>query len=168
MLAFDHENLPKTRRSILIVCVLVIALERYLTASTSNIGFGGLNIEITKPQIIDGLSIGLLYLWTVFIAQLAVGPFSDWIKRREKLKEGGLREEYNSYGSSDEEPRQNEAIIIEIACEELRNETRRYEGAIQWYSMTIFMIPPLLLSAFVWIKYDGFCRSFSAILAVLL
>ena len=83
MLTFNHDNLPKTRRSILIVCVLIIATEKHLSASTESIDFWGLVLEITKPEFVTGLYIGLLYLWSVMIAQFVTGPMMEFVNRWE-------------------------------------------------------------------------------------
>lgn len=166
---FDHNNFPKTRRSILIVCVLIFAGERYLSSTMSGIDFGGLKFDVTKDQIIDGFCIGLLYLWFVAIAQFAVGQGKARVVKWEEREQERISKDFAPTDNNSYHPQRSSKVEYfkdnpEAKFSKLvKNIAKRRFRAFDTYSTLIFTAPSILLTELVWLKYDGFFRGFAAL-----
>ena len=145
MLSFDDTSASKTRRSILIFCIAIITAEQYLSPSTSQFGFGGLLLNVTKKQIIDGMCVVLLYLWCVYALQL--------IYTTSTVKF------VTSAGTSVENKisKHIRALVKKVP-----------DWMPEIFNLFISAALPILLTLFVWCKYDGLFRSLGALRKIIL
>lgn len=169
-MVFDHENLNKTRRSILIICILIIAAENYLSPISSGINFGGLTLSITKTEIIGSLCLGLSYLWIVVLAQLLNGPILEITKKRRVRVYSEISEAFtdprdNAYKIQAEESHNNDPEVQ--ATEMATSKFNFYFRIFESYSQFIFWVPMLLLSIIIIFKHDGFWKAVSTITKIL-
>ncbi len=166
MLTFNHDNLPKTRRSILIVCLLIIAAEKYLSASTERIDFGGLVLEITKPEFVTGLFIGLLYLWIVMIAQFTTGPMMEVVNRWKNKKIDQIKtssippEPWEDFSPSDDKRDVNYSenlkhYLKNKKVQDTNKLAEKFRLGSEIYSSIIFATPVTILTILIGINYFG-------------
>ena len=140
----------------LLVCVLIITAENYLSPSTKNVEFGGLVLAITKCQLVSGFYLGLLYLWFVMIAKILTGK-----KFKEEYVYYFCQNLYVSYCKYKDRKATEKATLAQM--NRLGNIRQKLENVIKSYSIFVSTAPVIILTFFVWIKYNGFFRTFSAI-----
>ncbi len=168
MLTFNHENSSKTRRSILLVCVSIIAAENYIPANTENVFFEGFALEISKYQLVDGLCIGLLYLWFVLFAQLAMS--SGW-KAVDSWKDKTRHLIHVAFTPPDPtiDPNYEERMRDDPAHQKFKRVdryTKILRLTLKSYWTVMLCAPVILLTGFVWMQYNGLFRVLSAVVTL--
>ena len=168
MLTFNHENSSKTRRSILLVCVSIIAAENYIPANTENVFFEEFALEISKYQLVDGLCIGLLYLWFVLFAQLAMSSgrkaIDSWKNKARYLIHVAFSPPDPTIDPNYEESMSGNPMHQEF--KRVDRYTKTLHLTLKSYWTVILYAPVILLTGFVWMQYNGLFRVLSAVVAL--
>ena len=63
---FDHDDLKKTRRAVIVISVLMILANSYLS-EVSDVSIVGLKFSLDRESVLNGLSIGFAYLWWMLL-----------------------------------------------------------------------------------------------------
>lgn len=149
--------------------MLIITGENYLSSSTTSLGLGGLTLEVTKSEIVSGLCVGLLYLWLVAIAQIATGPAIPLLQRWTRSRQNEIDEAFNG-GFPDDEDQRDSSEQYEAenqALTKVKSQDAAIRFGISSFSSIVFIAPSMILTIFVWIKYDGLVRVFSALTEII-
>ena len=158
MMVFDHEHLSKTRRSILVVCVLILASEKYLFLSNSGFEFDGLTLALTKQDVTGGLSIGLIYLWIVALSQLLSGPVTEYAVAQKKTQHQEISDAFVMPKELQRQQFEEQQYYDDAEVQARMDIDRKFKrifDSTKFYSGAVFWIPACLLSLLIFIKYGA-------------